>query len=110
MTRPLASYLAPYIADGGPLPSTVTVNAADLLAAVGELRRMRELCQRAFYEMLNLGNDLNWPHEIPMSYGEIMNELKAAALAPADGATGACPHRYVYPSTNRCRECGEVVE
>jgi hypothetical protein len=85
MTRPLASYLAPYIADGGPLPSTVTVNAADLLAAVGELRRMRELCQRAFYEMLNLGNDLNWPHEIPMSYGEIMNELKAAALAPADG-------------------------
>jgi hypothetical protein len=34
--------------------------------------------------MLNLGNDLNWPHEIPMSYGEIMNELKAAALAPAE--------------------------
>jgi hypothetical protein len=30
MTRPLMSYLAPYIADGDPLPDTVTVNAADL--------------------------------------------------------------------------------
>jgi hypothetical protein len=42
MTRPLASYLEPWIADGDPLPDTVTVNAADLLAAVGELRRMTQ--------------------------------------------------------------------
>jgi hypothetical protein len=86
MTRPLASYLAPYIADGDPLPDTVTVNAADLLAAVGELRRMREALEseigiaekKAEYYSNPIDKHERW-------FFEAQAERLAAALAPADG-------------------------
>jgi predicted TPR repeat methyltransferase len=99
MTRPLASYLEPWIADGDPLPETVTVNAADLLAAVGELRRMREVATEALLRFELLRDYVE--HENTDADGYILEPVKrayiwnahdenayqklAAALAPADG-------------------------
>ena len=36
------------------------------------------LCHRAAAEMNSLGNLTNWPPEMPMSYAEMINELRAA--------------------------------
>jgi hypothetical protein len=88
MTRPLASYLEPWIADGDPLPDTVTVNAADLLAAVGELRRMRELFDRYGAHHPSCSNKFN--RECECGFNQERQRLgdehrAAAALAPADG-------------------------
>jgi hypothetical protein len=80
MTRPLASYLEPWIADGDPLPDTVTVNAADLLAAVGELRRMREALEGL------LGVATEYMENTGKDPGDFFAVTEArAALAPADG-------------------------
>lgn len=46
--------------------------------AAEELAAKDEALAAAYREMLNLGNILNWPSEIPMSYAEAMNEVKAA--------------------------------
>jgi uncharacterized protein (DUF2342 family) len=85
MTRPLASYLEPWIADGDPLPDTVTVNAADLLAAVGELRRMEaerdEL--RDFLNAIANGSQCGDTCENERIARRGLN--RADALAPADG-------------------------
>jgi hypothetical protein len=35
-------------------------------------------CRVAITEMINLGNILNWPVEMPMSYANAINGLKAA--------------------------------
>ena len=35
-------------------------------------------CRVAVTEMINIGNILNWPIEIPMSYANAINGLKAA--------------------------------
>jgi hypothetical protein len=93
MTRPLASYLAPYIADGDPLPDTVTVNAADLLAAVGELRRLREALEpfaRVAGEIQEYTKDTAKFYAVdqnissqPLTVADLRRA--AAALAPADG-------------------------
>ena len=48
------------------------------LHAAEELAQKDAALDAAFREMLKLGNDLNWPREIPMSYAEAMNEVKAA--------------------------------
>jgi len=42
------------------------------------VEEMAELCRRAAREMNNLGNLTNWPPEMPMSYAEMINELRAA--------------------------------
>ena len=42
------------------------------------VEEMAELCRRAAREMNNLGNITNWPPETPMSYAEMINELRAA--------------------------------
>jgi hypothetical protein len=75
--RPLASYLEPWIADGDPLPETITLPAADVLEAVGELRRMREAAQ-VVVDVYNQADDIN------VGYDWMFVQL-AAALAPADG-------------------------
>jgi hypothetical protein len=108
MTRPLASYLAPYIADGDPLPDTVTVNAADLLEAVGELRRMQGALAKTdpwerveaagefiFFRCRHCGNQYPMNISNPLKQHEadcvwilaVSATLvaRAAALAPADG-------------------------
>lgn len=33
-----------------------------------------------------------------------------AAQPDVQPTDGTCPHTYVYPSTGKCRECGEVAE
>ena len=43
-----------------------------------------EVCKQAYREMIGLGNALNWPPEIPYSYADAINELKAA-IAQAEG-------------------------
>jgi hypothetical protein len=80
MTRPLASYLAPYIADGDPLPDTVTVNAADLLEAVGELRRMREVLEatRGALQATLIAHDSNDPDT---DADELVDRLEAIGAA-----------------------------
>jgi hypothetical protein len=84
MTRPLASYLEPWIADGDPLPSTITVNAADLLAAVGELERVQKLVDLWRSEG-EKRHDAQGPAYTLLSTLAGCAEALAAALAPADG-------------------------
>jgi hypothetical protein len=61
-------------------------DAADQLAAQSAaLDAARDACQDAYREMLKLGNDTNWPFEIPISYAEAMNKLKAALPALGGG-------------------------
>jgi len=58
------------------------VTTGKIAAERNELRarveEMAELCRRAAREMNNLGNITNWPPETPMSYAEMINELRAA--------------------------------
>lgn len=41
-----------------------------------------DVLERIHREMVGLGNKLNWPSEIPMSYAEAINEILALRASP----------------------------
>jgi hypothetical protein len=56
-----------------------------------EYELLREAAQRAKREMLRVGNLLNWPPELPVSYAHAINALRYALgetvlQPPEDGA------------------------
>jgi hypothetical protein len=41
---------------------------------------------------------------------EVIELFEAAQQQGGEGAVENCAHRYVYPSTDVCRDCGELVK
>jgi hypothetical protein len=63
---------------------TTNTNPSDYANLIAAAPKLLEAARFAVKIMLDWGNAINWPVEMPMSYAEAINQLNAA-IARAEG-------------------------